>query len=66
MSERSDRTDWTSVMGFSVGVGITFVATLGVWLQYSTHTFTAVSGGALSLAIGIVVGGAWALLRRNS
>jgi len=38
---------------------------LGVWLQYSTQTFTFWTGGLLSLAIGLVLGGGWFLLRHR-
>jgi hypothetical protein len=54
---------WGRVLGFALGTGICFVATLGVWLQYATSTFNAISAGALSLVVGMLVGGAWALLR---
>ncbi|HKI56170.1 MAG TPA: hypothetical protein VKB31_03385 [Trueperaceae bacterium] len=57
------RPSWTTVAGYAVGIGICSVATLGVWLQYATSTFDALTAGLLSLAVGIVVGGAWALLR---
>lgn len=65
MSDRSNASGWVGTVGFALGVGICFMATLGVWLQYSTHVFTALSGGAVSLAIGMVVGGAWFRLRRG-
>ncbi|MEJ2289988.1 MAG: hypothetical protein P8Y02_15415 [Deinococcales bacterium] len=65
MDERTERLGLGAGIGFAIGVGICFMATLGVWLQYSTHVFTAWSGGALSLAVGIVVGGGWYLLRRG-
>ncbi len=62
MSERPGGTDWTTLSGYALGFGICSVASLGVWLQYSTQTFTAWTGGALSLVIGLVVGGGWYLL----
>lgn len=66
MSSNPAPRSWPTVLGYALGVGICFTATLGVWLQYSTSTFTAWSAGLLSLAIGIVAGGGWALLRRGA
>lgn len=66
MSDSTGRRSWAAVLGYALGVGICFAATLGVWLQYSTATFTAWSGGLLSLGVGIVVGGGWALLRPHA
>lgn len=57
------RPGWAVVIGYAVGVGLCFAGTLGVWLQYATSTFNFLSGGALSLGLGIIVGGAFALLR---
>ena len=66
MSEPAGGTDWTTAIGYGLGIGICSVASLGVWLQYSTQTFTAATGGALSLGIGLVVGVGWFLLRHRS
>ena len=64
MNDGVDRQGWGVTVGYALGVGLCSVATLGVWLQYSTQTFTALTGGALSLAIGLVVGGVAYLVRR--
>ena len=64
MNDGVDRQGWGVALGYALGVGFCSMATLGVWLQYSTQAFTAWTGGALSLAIGVVVGGAAYLLRR--
>ncbi|HKI58333.1 MAG TPA: hypothetical protein VKA00_03815 [Trueperaceae bacterium] len=66
MSSNPAPRSWSTVLGYALGIGICFTATLGVWLQYATSVFTAWSAGLLSLAIGIVVGGGWALLRRGA
>lgn len=60
------RKGWPEALGYGLGIGICFMATLGVWLQYSTKLFTAATGGLASLALGTAVGTAWALLRRNA
>jgi hypothetical protein len=65
MSERTGGTDWTTLLGYALGIGICFMASLGVWLQYSTQTFTFWTGGVLSLGIGLVVGGGWFLFRHR-
>lgn len=62
MNERTE--DPARIAGFAIGVGICFMATVGVWLQYSTHVFTVWSGGAVSLAAGLIVGAGWYLLLR--
>lgn len=66
MQANTSRASWSTVVGYALGIGICFVATLGVWLQYATSVFNALTGGLLSLAIGMIVGGAWALLHRES
>lgn len=63
MEDTRAQRDWGRVLGFAFGIGICFVATLGVWLQYATSTFDALTAGAVSLVLGMIVGGAWALLR---
>jgi hypothetical protein len=65
MNKRTDDLGREAGIGFAVGVGICSMATLGVWLQYSSHVFTVWSGGAVSLAAGLIVGGAWYLLFRG-
>lgn len=64
MDERAVGLEWGVAAGYALGVGICFVATLGVWLQYSTQIFTAASGGAVALAGGVLFGLAAYLLRR--
>lgn len=59
------RATWATTIGYAVGVGLGFAATLGVWLQYATATFTALTGGLVGLGVGMLVGGGWALLRRG-
>lgn len=62
--QRSNAADATVVLGYAVGVGIAFVGALGVWLQYSQAWLNAITAGLLSFAVGAVLGGLWAYLRR--
>jgi hypothetical protein len=57
-------TDWTVVLGYAAGVGLAFVGAVGVWLQYSQSWLNGPTAGLLSFAVGVLIGGAWAYLRR--
>lgn len=63
MSEPRRGPAWSVVIGYAIGFGLCGAATLGVWLQYSSPAFTALSGAGVGFAAGVVVGGGWALIR---
>lgn len=52
------------VAGYAVGVGLCFVATLGVFLQYGTTALNAGTAALVSFAVGGLLGGVWAAFRR--
>ncbi len=54
--------DWIVVLGYAVGVGIAFVATVGLFLQYGSSSLNAATGGLLSFVLGALLGGLWAWL----
>ena len=62
--EAPHRTDVTTVAGFAVGVGLVFVATLGVYWRFWQAGAGVWVWGLGSFAVGAVLGGAFAVLRK--
>ncbi len=62
---RPQQVDPAVIAGFAVGVGAVFVATLGVYWRFWQPGTSAFVWGLGSFAIGAVVGGLWAWLRRG-
>ena len=59
-----DETDPAAVAGFATGVGLVFVATVGVYWHFWQPGLSVWGWGLGSFAIGAVVGGAFAMRRR--
>ena len=63
--ERSDsKVDPAVAAGFAVGVGITFVATLGVFWRYWQPGASPVVWVGATFALGALIGLAWAVGRK--
>lgn len=63
--EPSDaKLDPAVVAGFAVGVGITFVATLGVFWRYAQPGTSAVLWAGVTFLVGALLGAAWASWRK--
>jgi hypothetical protein len=56
--------DGQVIAGYAVGVGLVFVATLGVYWNYWQPDASPWLWAGGSFAVGAVLGGAWAALRR--
>lgn len=62
--KKASKVDPAVVAGFAVGVGLTFVATLGVYWHYWQPGTSPWLWAPVSFAAGALVGGAWAVWRK--
>ena len=53
------------VAGFAVGVGLTFVATLGVYWRYAQADASPIVWAGVTFLAGALVGAVWTLARRT-
>ena len=59
------KVDPAVVAGFAVGVGITFVATLGVYWRYAQPGTGPFVSAGVTFLVGALIGAVWTLVRRT-
>lgn len=62
--KKGSKVDPAVVAGFAVGVGLTFVATLGVFWRYWQPGTSAVIWAGATFAVGALLGAGWAAWRK--